>query len=344
MAHERSLQLELGADRSHSDEDVSTAEAAAGIRSSRSKALLASLGFVALLASGAAFQRKVALHKSLASRVKDFAGATMLDDDNWLPGTMCPNGCCPHTNWYCCPDAISCAVDAQSCTLGGPHKESNLIPLDTPDDQCMYDPTAAKAPSCFPGEATVQIYGSTFPRAMDDLKEGDKVLVGSSTYEPVIGFLHTLRGSSSNSYLAIAHERGVFRASANHLVFTSGSDKRVADLEAGDLLIVNGELSRVLSVYEETTTAGMYAPLTASGRIVVDGVLASTYAGMASGPKMPHAMMHTLFFPARAYHALGLSRLFSVAYFSDDRGDQMSALVALYFHHLQLHKVQSMMT
>ena len=32
--------------------------------------------------------------------------------------TLCPNGCCPHANWFCCPDGPGpwrCAVDAAHC-------------------------------------------------------------------------------------------------------------------------------------------------------------------------------------------------------------------------------------
>eukprot|EP00928_Gymnodinium_smaydae_P006214 TRINITY_DN12176_c0_g3_i1.p1 TRINITY_DN12176_c0_g3~~TRINITY_DN12176_c0_g3_i1.p1 ORF type:complete len:342 (+),score=63.99 TRINITY_DN12176_c0_g3_i1:46-1071(+) len=340
MARDQSFQLESGAEHGASDGD-DAADVAPATRSTRSKALVGALGLVALLAGAAVVQRKVAFHVSLARRVKDFASATMLDDNNLVPGTMCPNGCCPHTNWYCCPDSISCAVDPQSCTLAaGSGKNGNLLPF---NQKCMYDPTPATAPSCFPGEATVQVHGSTFPRAMDDLKEGDQIMVSSDTYEPVLGFLHALRESSAKTYLAVAHEHGVFRASANHLVFTTETDKRVADLKVGDMLIVNGEPSLVLSASEESTSAGMYAPLTPSGRLVVDGVLASAYAGMATGPKTPHASMHALFFPARAYHALGLSKLFSVAYVNNERGEQMSALVSMYFQHLQLHKLQKIL-
>eukprot|EP00928_Gymnodinium_smaydae_P060190 TRINITY_DN4377_c0_g1_i1.p1 TRINITY_DN4377_c0_g1~~TRINITY_DN4377_c0_g1_i1.p1 ORF type:complete len:341 (+),score=50.88 TRINITY_DN4377_c0_g1_i1:70-1092(+) len=340
MAQEQSLQLELGDHHSSSDGDVAADEVHASY-SIRAKALVAALGLVAILAGGAAMERQADLHASLANRVKDFAGLTALNEDNLVPGTVCPNGCCPHTNWYCCPDAISCAVDAPSCTVAG-DKSSNLIAFKNTQDQCMYDPTPANAPSCFPGDANVQIFGSLVPVAVADLNEGDEVLVSSNTYEPVMGFLHTLRGSFSN--LEITHERGVFRASSNHLVFTTESDKRIADVEVGDMLIVDGGPSRVLSTAEKISTAGMYAPLTSSGRVVVDGVLASAYAGMATGPKTPHTVMHTLFFPARAYHALGLSKIFSAGYVNNGRGEQMSALVSLYFQILQLHKLQSMLT
>merc|ERR1711892_1657379 len=30
-------------------------------------------------------------------------------------GTMCPAGCCPEQNWYCCPDNMYCAATAADC-------------------------------------------------------------------------------------------------------------------------------------------------------------------------------------------------------------------------------------
>merc|ERR1719154_59894 len=32
-------------------------------------------------------------------------------------GTMCPGGCCPEMNWYCCPDGMYCAATANDCPL-----------------------------------------------------------------------------------------------------------------------------------------------------------------------------------------------------------------------------------
>merc|ERR1711970_595603 len=30
-------------------------------------------------------------------------------------GTMCPAGCCPEQNWFCCPDNMYCAATAADC-------------------------------------------------------------------------------------------------------------------------------------------------------------------------------------------------------------------------------------
>merc|ERR1712131_122211 len=30
-------------------------------------------------------------------------------------GTICPGGCCPYVDWYCCPDGLYCAATAAVC-------------------------------------------------------------------------------------------------------------------------------------------------------------------------------------------------------------------------------------
>merc|ERR1712168_856769 len=34
-------------------------------------------------------------------------------DGNQCTGTMCPAGCCPEVNWYCCEDNMYCAATAK---------------------------------------------------------------------------------------------------------------------------------------------------------------------------------------------------------------------------------------
>merc|ERR1712070_177311 len=144
----------------------------------------------------------------------------------------------------------------------------------------------ASSPSCFPGEAAV---GST-PLA---------------TYDSALGFLHTLQGSAS--FLAIQHEGGELRASGNHFLFNGEGVAVAAELFAmGDeLLLANGLRSRVLSINMDTTTKGMFAPLTASGTIEVDGVMASNYATVGK-LNIPHSAMHASFFFSRLFQSQGV--------------------------------------
>lgn len=171
---------------------------------------------------------------------------------------------------------------------------------------------------CLPGEALADVQGIG-PVPVGQLRVGDRVLGrvgGGFGYEPVLAFLHASRPSSSSANTArfavaeILHERGVLRASPGHLVFTAGGsvDVPAALLRPGEdeLLAADGSSTRVLAVRKSGAFAndGLHAPLTASGTIVVDGVLASIYAWPSLQRKLPHRLAHASLLPVRLYHSL----------------------------------------
>lgn len=177
---------------------------------------------------------------------------------------------------------------------------------------------------CFPGEASLQVHGhGRVPMAR--IRTGDNVLVqgadGRLAYENILGFMHTFAGTGKPSaFLKVKHSLGEFRASANHIVLvTDGAtkmDKPVSEVRVGDQLLAVDEKdlavpSTVLAVDDALTTLGMFAPLTASGTLVVDGVVASNYAEYTSFRKISHSFAHTLLFPIRAYHQFGFGSLFA---------------------------------
>ena len=61
--------------------------------------------------------------------------------------TDCPNGCCPHTNWYCCPDSFNCAARAADCAF---EDKNNLLVELAKSDQCGPDETLCPT-GCCPG-------------------------------------------------------------------------------------------------------------------------------------------------------------------------------------------------
>eukprot|EP00929_Paragymnodinium_shiwhaense_P039108 TRINITY_DN20569_c0_g1_i3.p1 TRINITY_DN20569_c0_g1~~TRINITY_DN20569_c0_g1_i3.p1 ORF type:complete len:539 (+),score=45.64 TRINITY_DN20569_c0_g1_i3:74-1618(+) len=165
--------------------------------------------------------------------------------------------------------------------------------------------------SCFPGEADVFVEqrGKVSART---LRRGDRVLVSreseSMAYEPVTGFLHEVHAEGPwHSYLVVEHIAGTFRATADHLVFSTATDGgwrslATSELRPGDSVILADEskVSRVLAVHQVIRAdASLIAPMTSSGTIVVDGVVASTYA-VTSGMHVPHNAMHAAFFPIHA--------------------------------------------
>jgi len=187
--------------------------------------------------------------------------------------------------------------------------------------------SAALAPSppppstCFPGDASVSVYGRGKVQ-MASLHLGDHVLVESGDFAPVLGFIHEQRGTPgvSHDVLKVVHTHGVLLVSSNHLVFVVASssavdgsavhtDRPAADLRPGDRVFVRDDdtaamvTSEVLAIHPSTSTRGMFAPLTTTGTLVVDGVVTSSYAGAS------HGAAHAAFFPLRMYHALGLPQL-----------------------------------
>eukprot|EP00928_Gymnodinium_smaydae_P028321 TRINITY_DN21617_c0_g1_i1.p1 TRINITY_DN21617_c0_g1~~TRINITY_DN21617_c0_g1_i1.p1 ORF type:complete len:195 (+),score=37.66 TRINITY_DN21617_c0_g1_i1:520-1104(+) len=152
---------------------------------------------------------------------------------------------------------------------------------------------------------------------MSKLVVGDRVLVDATgdkpVYEPVLDFLHSVASDREMDFIRVDHAKGQLRVTAKHLVFITSpggvrTEKYAEDLQPGDELLVtftggDGTIpSTVLASGRDSGTSGVYAPLTPSGTIVVDGVVASNYANVPS-----HGAPHALFFFARAYHKLILA-------------------------------------
>lgn len=182
-----------------------------------------------------------------------------------------------------------------------------------------------KKSSCFPGEAlvTVEDRGTL---TVAELRVGDRVLAsvgdGKLAYESVLSFLHVQQSTDPLESFTITHEHGSFRASPAHIIFVaeagSWSSKLVGRLHEGERVYVAGEpgsqwdstSSRILSIKRGTSRTGMYAPLTSSGTIVVDNVVASNYASPSMHKSLPHSLAHLFLLPVRIYHKLGLASFF----------------------------------
>jgi len=173
---------------------------------------------------------------------------------------------------------------------------------------------AARNGGCFPASATVQLEsGDT--RSMTNLSVGDRVLTahsdGSLRYDNIVTFLHRqpLLVTSFSVIATVAGQRLV--ATGDHLIFTSrnqsassftddASPTFIAYLQPGnDSLYVATPHSKHLSVSVVTNIStvigrGVYAPLTPSGTIVVDGVVVSCYALVIS-----HRVAHYVLTPLR---------------------------------------------
>lgn len=136
-------------------------------------------------------------------------------------------------------------------------------------------------PFCFSEKATVQVEGRGTV-AMKDLAVGDSVLVGRDEFQPVYAFAHK-HATKATDFVQIhtdAKEDGPLELSGQHMLYVNGRASPVLanSVRFGDELRgadegSNKRVTKVRSVHR----AGVYAPLTPKGTIVVDGILASNY-------------------------------------------------------------------
>jgi hypothetical protein len=154
---------------------------------------------------------------------------------------------------------------------------------------------------CFPGEAKVQLEsGET--KSMNDLCINDMVLTVKNNelcYDRVYSFLHR-EVNRIGQYLQIHHDSNSFiTMSAEHLIHRENDIVPARLVVPGDkIYMVSQDGMKLVTVTRivETESQGVYSPLTFSGSIVVDNVLASCYAEYkkANSHKHAHAAMKPL--------------------------------------------------
>lgn len=177
----------------------------------------------------------------------------------------------------------------------------------------------SKLGGCFPGRG--QVVTPQGPMPLEAVRAGDSVQVmredGSLAFSPVLLFLHR-DPRVSRSFLRLTTASGTaLTLTSSHLIFllegnlVATTTPTVEDalqhggvvlagrVEFGDFLLVAGDggvkLEKVVAVSHQAD-AGVFAPLTAEGTVVVDGVVASCYAVIDS-----QAIAHWAFLPVRLY-------------------------------------------
>merc|ERR1719215_1275594 len=58
---------------------------------------------------------RVLVFLALAALVGLSQAASLKKTADCEDGTLCPGGCCPEMNWYCCPDGQYCAATSGDC-------------------------------------------------------------------------------------------------------------------------------------------------------------------------------------------------------------------------------------
>lgn len=133
--------------------------------------------------------------------------------------------------------------------------------------------------ACFPGAALVTLLNGE-KRAMVDLKIGDVVEAAPGVFSPVYLFTHK-DASATSAFVRIHHalDMGLaLDATSGHYIYANGEMTAAGILSVGDALRTGaGEVSRVTRVERIPRMSGLFNPATVDGRIVVNGVVSSTY-------------------------------------------------------------------
>jgi hypothetical protein len=146
---------------------------------------------------------------------------------------------------------------------------------------------------------------------MKDILIGDLVQTVGAKFEPVYTFAHS-SPESSTVFLQISTDWGnKLEVTGNHLVFVQDRGMVPAStVQVGEVLRTSTDEGQQVFSIDVVTTKGIFAPLTPSGTILVDNVLASTYVSLKEDDVVLklggislgltyHSLEHAALFPLR---------------------------------------------
>lgn len=160
---------------------------------------------------------------------------------------------------------------------------------------------------CFSEVATVQVLQkdlSELAVPMKELRVGDQILTGMNQYETVYAFGHHNPNRFAKFYQIYNgnNSQRPLEMTADHMVFLEGQETPVSasSVKVGDILHTAMGASKVNKI-SSVERKGIYAPLTTGGKLVVDGVLASSYISFGSDDSVvsDHALVHMALSPYR---------------------------------------------
>jgi hypothetical protein len=161
----------------------------------------------------------------------------------------------------------------------------------TPEPTTPSPTTAPPTPPCFSSVDTVKVFGRGIVQ-MRNLQVGDHVLTSSrgrlpEVFEPVYAFGHHDPHKPAK-FIQIYRNSSTYpplEATAEHLVFLYGKSNPVpsGSIQVGDTVLLGHEGSAAtVTQIHMVERLGIFSPLTPSGTIVVNGVVASTYNSLQS--------------------------------------------------------------
>jgi len=136
---------------------------------------------------------------------------------------------------------------------------------------------------CFAAHSTV-IEKTLGVISMEELAVGDSVQTGQE-FSKVVGWLHKDPKYMQPKFMEIEYAdslskfKNITVTGEHHVRISSGAFVEARDVKIGSQLVgADGSAKKVVDVRELGELVGYYAPLTASGTIVVDGIQCSVYA------------------------------------------------------------------
>jgi len=186
------------------------------------------------------------------------------------------------------------------------------LPTPPPVPSPNNPPPTEEPDNCFSGHSEVMVEGKGVTQ-MDALQIGDSVLTANGSFSKVYSFGHKA-SSFKTSYLQVfsaSMEQGhPLEISPEHMIYIQEADKNDAelvaagDLQVGNSLVTKEGLSSEIMWIHKVERQGVYSPLTESGNLLVNGVLASSYVSRVwlkeyvSGDTL-HAFQHSATLPVR---------------------------------------------
>merc|ERR1711998_27189 len=153
---------------------------------------------------------------------------------------------------------------------------------------------ASYSGSCFGDDGIVTNALTQQPMQMRDVGLHDRLV--TTVPDDEVWFMHSSSKPTDTTRLVTSTGSAIELTPA-HMIMTSTGMKQAGEVQVGDSLVKqNGELSEV--VRKEAGKVSVTAPITMSGTIVVDGVVASCYA------YGNHQVMHTALAPFRLLYSL----------------------------------------
>jgi len=206
---------------------------------------------------------------------------------------------CTHVESYDAQDNTVCrpVYTATECKRTMIWSKSQRFCINAGGNRC-FEVGSGDGQDCFAAHAQVvdKNYGLI---NMEDVAVGDLLLTDQGFYTEVVGWLHREKNRRSKFLEIVFYHEATNKTLTitenHHVRLADGALVEAVDVDVGSLLMgVDGSPKQVIDVREGYWT-GVWAPLTRSGTVAVDGIQCSIYA---NGPAF-EPVMHAFTYPWR---------------------------------------------